>query len=701
GPDAPASQYLASESLKPASLPWASAARKAGPTSAGYQSLCLVHKDSPLKSLADLRAAAGKGQVQFLLVDPLSISGAIVPLLALKSERVPVEAGSVEYSYSHARSLELLRKGPAVALPDGTRRERVALVFDGASSSEIPDPAMYFRAVEVPALAAFAIPQDVWVARAGFEHAGELKQWLLQHRDRFGAAAFADRKKELAERYRPVEEWMAAQGHDSDAPLPLDQVVSLLRHYARLQGKPPRLALVLSGGGAKCAYQVGAVVAMEQRLAQLRAQNPGEEWLDFKVVVGTSGGALNALPVAMRLERTPQGQEKFAAVWKDLDLRDMVRPSGKVCSSIGVWLACVYVALWLLIRHFLAGWKAQTGRRYWAGFWLVPCVLALFTVVFLPWTPSAWLTNRAVCYLGAWLSFGQLSAILSLPFVGLVAYWGRRAPGGPRRVGWILAVAVLLLLPLLSTVLLFLCGPTLFGGFGMERVIARSYGKLIDCPGAGLPELSRRIIDGRMVKRDLVITGNCLPPAVPSDRYFYLAGSARDNAAEARPSFGRHGVPVEQYPERLLDIVMGSGTIYPLFPARALRDFPKPGMQAELIDGGFAHNSPIEAAVLWGATHVVLIEASPLAEQQAGQGCLATNVGDAFNYLYDQSQLADVRSREKVVVFTLRPKPPHLFMLDFAAGPIQAAIARGQADAEAASFRRQPGEPRFVDPGAR
>jgi hypothetical protein len=133
----------------------------------------------------------------------------------------------------------------------------------------------------------------------------------------------------------------------------------------------------------------------------------------------------------------------------------------------------------------------------------------------------------------------------------------------------------------------------------------------------------------------------------------------------------------------------------------------------ELVDGGFAHNSPIEAAVLWGATHVILIEASPQVRQERTN--FATNAIASFNHLYEQSQLLDARARGKVAIFTLSPGPPHLCVLDFADNLIEDSIARGYADANGRStddmpsalaprrspgvarFRKEHGEPVFTD----
>ncbi len=129
----------------------------------------------------------------------------------------------------------------------------------------------------------------------------------------------------------------------------------------------------------------------------------------------------------------------------------------------------------------------------------------------------------------------------------------------------------------------------------------------------------------------------------------------------------------------------------------------------ELIDGGFAHNSPIEAAVLWGATHILLIEASP--DERVERLNFVTNAVASFEHLYEQSQLLDARSRGRVAIFSLSPQPPHLCVLDFADNLIEDSIERGYHDVAGKPFRaadndtspgiieplfrRSPGEPRF------
>ena len=98
-------------------------------------------------------------------------------------------------------------------------------------------------------------------------------------------------------RYEPVRKLAVAAGVTEvvfeNRRLSLDEIGWLLLHGARSQPRPPRLAVVLSGGGAKCSYQVGVIRALEEKLAAIRKlPNLSEQHLanlDIGLVVGTSG----------------------------------------------------------------------------------------------------------------------------------------------------------------------------------------------------------------------------------------------------------------------------------------------------------------------------------------------------------------------------------------------------------------------------
>lgn len=711
-PDLKACVYLASEGLPPASLPWASDERRKDGISFDYRALCLVPKDSTLHSFEDLKASAQRGRCRLMFVDPLSMAGRVAPQCAFKKNELSVDPQLIEYSYAHSRSLERMASTAAPRDASGAPIERAAFVFDGAASGAVPKPDEALRAIEIPSLQDFAIPADMWVARADYPQAGEFKRLLLDLKDAEGRNLFRDESAQLPARVKDLRTWMRDAGAGLDAPMTVEEIAGLLRHHARTHAAPPRLALVLSGGGAKCSYQVGAVSALEESLARMRGMNSGEDWLDFRLIVGTSGGAINALPIAMGIPTSPEGRQAFTEVWQALDLKRMVQPSGAVRAAIGLWLAGVYTVLWLLMAYLFRRIRTTPRGRAWSvPAAVLACVLSVAVLV-MPWVPTEWFgRNRILRYLGLYWGFGVPSLFLFLPLFVAGVWFVRSRPDDRRmRAGflaWTCTAIMLVLIPIVTATLALFSERTLFYGSGIERVLSEGferltkvkYPQLVVSPDAKpldrLRAVSRAIVDRKLVRRDLVITGNCLPPVVPSDRYFYLR-SAGSGPFENAPCFGRHGVPLEFYPELLLDVVMGSGTIYPIFPSRRLNDFPASGMEADLIDGGFAHNSPIEAAVLWGATHIVLIEASPAPEAKGAGSHLLESSLDAFNYLYDQAQLADVRSKERAVIFTLRPLPPHLYVLDFAPAHIRDAVEKGREDAVKASFQRQPGEPRFI-----
>jgi predicted acylesterase/phospholipase RssA len=144
-------------------------------------------------------------------------------------------------------------------------------------------------------------------------------------------------------------------------------------------------------------------------------------------------------------------------------------------------------------------------------------------------------------------------------------------------------------------------------------------------------------------------------------------------------------------------VVIGSSSIYPIFPSRRLDGV------GDIVDGGFAHNSPIEAAWMWKATHIILIEASPRPATRK-ESHLWQNAQNAFNHLYYQAQLSDLRLHGKVEMFILRPEEgteeePGMCTFDFNPKAIKGAIDQGELDASGIKprFERVHGEPVFEE----
>jgi predicted acylesterase/phospholipase RssA/ABC-type phosphate/phosphonate transport system substrate-binding protein len=738
-------RYLATVTAAPAVTRFASDERKTAGRHDRVHTLTLVKRDSPLRSAADLDRAARDGRLRVLLVHPLSVSGGIAPRYALAERGIDLSAVQIEHTDSHSGSVRALLENHTSgnSRPADAGPETVAFVWDDALRSN-PELADGLRAIPFPELDRLDIPTEVVVAHSNFARADEVQRLLVAHRDadRQASVSVQDDWREL---FGEVARWRFAAGaRDERGDLvTLDEIGRLLVLDARTQSRPPRLGLVLSGGGAKCSYQVGAVAAIEEQLAALRAANPKLD-LDLHLVVGTSGGAINALPVALGITSTAAGREHFQTVWKSLDQRDIVRPSRLARANVGLWFVLVQAVIVLFIVRRLV--PAEARRLGWMGalFTALGAVqLVLAYVDFKPWRMLG--TSHLVHHLWLWLSFGSPAAGWGLLVLGVaaVALALMRSRKGSLVISGRFVRPVLWLgligLPLLHIVTVLFFQHTLSGGEGMERALATHYPELIDGELArrGLPALDlstaasdverlrmagKQIVERGLPARDLVITGSRLQSsdkfvnALPSDLYFYLARHETKPAATEgprTPPFGPRGFTLRERPDLLLDVVLGSGSIFPVFPSRSLPDFPAAGAEVDLVDGGFAHNSPIEAAVLWGATHIIVIEASPQVRLERTN--FATNAVATFAHLYEQSQLLDARARGKVAIFTLAPRPPHLCVLDFADNLIEDSIARGYADARghstddaasattrrtssrAARFRKEAGEPAFVD----
>ena len=100
-------------------------------------------------------------------------------------------------------------------------------------------------------------------------------------------------------------------------------------------------ALVLMGGGARTAYQVGVLQATAAMLALQRDHDPG---FPFQVLVGTSAGALN---VAFLAAAATQGLQSFAQLGRfwgrlrsadvyELDVPHWVR-FNRLVAALSLW----------------------------------------------------------------------------------------------------------------------------------------------------------------------------------------------------------------------------------------------------------------------------------------------------------------------------------------------------------------------------
>jgi NTE family protein len=94
---------------------------------------------------------------------------------------------------------------------------------------------------------------------------------------------------------------------------------------------PGRAGLVLPGGGARGAYQVGVLLAIADLLP--RTANP------FPVVVGASVGAINAAAVASSALNFTTGVKRLAGLWRRLRTSDVYRTDlGNIARSGLRWM---------------------------------------------------------------------------------------------------------------------------------------------------------------------------------------------------------------------------------------------------------------------------------------------------------------------------------------------------------------------------
>ncbi len=83
------------------------------------------------------------------------------------------------------------------------------------------------------------------------------------------------------------------------------------------------LAIVLSGGGARAAYQVGVLRGLGRRFPDLR----------FPIITGVSAGAINAVFLASHRKGLGEAAQDLAEVWHDLRLKDVFRVDTKAMAA--------------------------------------------------------------------------------------------------------------------------------------------------------------------------------------------------------------------------------------------------------------------------------------------------------------------------------------------------------------------------------
>jgi NTE family protein len=112
-----------------------------------------------------------------------------------------------------------------------------------------------------------------------------------------------------------------------------------------------KVGLVLTGGGARAAYQVGVLQAIHTILCDA-------DWTPqrspFDIICGTSAGAINATALACRSDNFEEAVQKLMAVWDNFEVEQVYR-----ADSLGVLRSG---ARWLSLLSF--GWLLRKWRAH-------------------------------------------------------------------------------------------------------------------------------------------------------------------------------------------------------------------------------------------------------------------------------------------------------------------------------------------------
>jgi len=116
-------------------------------------------------------------------------------------------------------------------------------------------------------------------------------------------------------------------------------------------GDKTKTALVLTGGGARAAYQVGVLSGVSTILYEAGWQ---PERNPYDIICGTSAGAINATALACHADNFDEGLQKVLKVWRHFTAEQVYRADSLgVLRSGAKWLSLLSFG-WLLRK-----WKAN------------------------------------------------------------------------------------------------------------------------------------------------------------------------------------------------------------------------------------------------------------------------------------------------------------------------------------------------------
>ncbi len=132
-------------------------------------------------------------------------------------------------------------------------------------------------------------------------------------------------------------------------------------------GTQPRRSLVLMGGGARTAYQVGVLLSIAAQLRQMPETGAG---FPFQILVGTSAGAINVAYLASRATHGLNAFSELEGFWRQLRSHHVYD---------------LEVSPWVQTHKFLAALNLwRNVRAHGAILNTMPCVDTLHRAISLP-----------------------------------------------------------------------------------------------------------------------------------------------------------------------------------------------------------------------------------------------------------------------------------------------------------------------------
>lgn len=114
--------------------------------------------------------------------------------------------------------------------------------------------------------------------------------------------------------------------------------------------KNSKTGLILTGGGARAAYQVGVLKAVTNLLREKdwpAAKNP------FPIICGTSAGAINATALACSADNFGSGMRKLERIWSNIEAHHVYKADSIAMMRSG--------ATWLTVLSF--GWMVRKWMK--------------------------------------------------------------------------------------------------------------------------------------------------------------------------------------------------------------------------------------------------------------------------------------------------------------------------------------------------